>query len=215
MIAVSNGWVDAHKQTLLPEMFVEITYAATDPTLEESAVITTNSETWFSDPSNLVSSVDKRITKYGTLEHGLWGLDGTFGYLDGSTGDPEHVSGVISGADGTFSSTIPTITISFPTVRAESIPGFTITWSNVFNEWAVDFRVTAYSEDVQIAQKTITGNDSPQSVLWLTIENYTRITIEILKWNLPYHRARCTEVFIGVQTVYYKEDLLLKLYMVI
>ena len=208
MIPVSNGWVAAHKETLLPETFVEITYAATDPDLPESADVTAQSEAYFSDPSDLVINTEKKDEKYGTLEMGFWGLDGSYEYLDGALEDPGYVSAVISNADGSFTNTIPTVEIGFPTIQQEAIPGLTITWSDTFQEWAVDYRVTAYSGSTPVAQTTVTGNDKITSMVFLGMEGYSRITVEILRWSHPNHRARCVEIFMGVQTVYTKTDLM-------
>lgn len=209
MIAVSNGWVAAHEETLLPEMFVEITYSATDPTLEETGVVTGDvDEAYFSDPSELITSTNKQPEKYATLEQGLWGLDGSFTYLNTSTlVDPGYVSGYISGGDGNFVD-IPTITITFPTIQHTLIPGLTITWGSVYNEWATSYRVTAYNGSTQVAQTTVSDNTSLVSVVWLSLVGYNKIKIEVLGWSHPYHRARCTEIFMGVETVYRKEDLM-------
>lgn len=208
MISVSNGWIAAHQQTLLPETFVEITYAATDPSLQEEAVVTANNEAYYSDASGLVNGLDKRGTKLATLELGTWGLDGSYTYLSGTPTDPGYVSGVICDADGSFSGTIPTITISFPIIRTEAIPGLTITWSNTYDEWATSFRVTAYNAGAQVAQTTVTDNTSTSSILWFTMEGFTSIVIEVLAWSHPQHRARCEEIFLGVTTVYLKGDLM-------
>ena len=208
MIAVSNGWIAAHKQTLLPETFIEITYAATDPSLAEAATVTANSEAYYSNVSNLVSDLDKRGTKLATLERGLWGLDGSYVYLDGTPTDPGYVSAVISDASGAFADTIPTITINFSLIQVEAIPGLTITWSTTYGEWATSFRVTAYNAGTQVAQTTVADNTSTTSILWLAMENFTQITIEILGWSHPNHRARCSKIFPGVTTIYHKEDLM-------
>lgn len=207
MIAVSNGWVDAHKRTLLPEAFIEITYAATDPSLQEASTVTAENEAYFSDPSELTHATDKNTEKIAALERGLWGLDGSVGFLTGAPEDPGFVSDVISGEDCSFA-TIPIITISFPTIRSEVIPGLTITWGDVYNEWATSYRVTAYVGGTQIAQSTVTGNTDVMSTFWMPMEGYNKITIEILSWSHPRHRARCIEVFMGIETVYHKNDLM-------
>jgi hypothetical protein len=207
MIAVSNGWVDAHTQTLLPEAFVEITYAATDPSLQAAASVTGANQAAYSDPSTLVANTDKRGEKLATLEQGLWGLDGTFTFLDGTPENPGFVSSAVSQEDGSFS-TFPTIIISFPTLRQEVIPGLTIKWSDTYNEWATSYRVTALAGSNLIAQETVVENTDPTSVVWLTMEGYNQIVIQVLGWSHPKHRARCTEIFLGVETVYTKNDLM-------
>ena len=207
MIAVSSGWVAAHKETLLPESFVEITYAATDPDLQKAATVAATSEEYFSNSSELTDGTDKQSEKYGSLEHGLWGLDGTYSYLTDEVVDPGYVSDVVSGADGSFTDAIPLISINFATVRQEAIPGLTITWSDAYNEWAVDYRVTAYKGSTQIAQTTVKGNTGVTSTVLLGMSEYSRVAIEILKWSHPNHRARCIKVFMGIRTIYTKDDL--------
>lgn len=207
MIAVSNGWVAAHKETLLPEMFIEITYEATAPDLEGLASVAGTDEAYFSDPSELVSRADKSPEKICALEHGLWGLDGTFEYTDGTPEDPGYVSRLTSDADGVFT-TVPTITISFPTQQLDLIPGLTITWGSAYNEWATEFRITAYNGEAPVAQTTVSNNTDIMSVTWLDMVAYSSIKVEILKWSHPNHRARCTEIFLGIRTVYHKEDLM-------
>lgn len=207
MIAVSNGWVNAHKETILPETFLEITYSATEPGVQRLASSSATHESSFSDAAVLASYLEKNPEKYATLEHGAWGLDGSFGYRDGSAEDVGYVSDSLVDGDAAYNGT-PTITIALPSVRTVLLPGITITWSEAFNEWATDFRVTAWADSTMVAQKTVTGNTSPVTKVWLDMLGYNKVTIEILKWSLPYHRVRCTEVLLGIQSIYTKADLM-------
>ena len=208
MIPVSNGWIEAHQKTLLPETFIEITYAATDPSLQDAATVTAENKAYYSELSELIYTTDKTPVKYAATENGLWGLDGSFHYLTTPAVDPGYVSGQISDANAVFSAEIPTIVISFDTIRTDIIPGLTITWSKTYNEWATSFRVSAYDASSQLVSSTVTDNESLTSMIWLAMEGYSRITVEILGWSHPYHRARCEEIFLGVQSVYLKDDLM-------
>ena len=206
MIPVSSGWIAAHKETLLPEMLLEVIYGVTEPGLQEDATASSTTEAEFSDAAQIVSPADKTSETYATLEGGLWGLDGSFSYLDTPT-DPGYVSEVLSGADGSFTD-YPTITINFGLQHTELIPGITITWSDVYNEWATDFRVTAYNAGVEVARTEVHGNTSTISVVNVDLSTYNRIVIEVLGWSLPYHRARCIEIYLGVEKIYSKTDLM-------
>lgn len=204
MIAVSNGWVNAHRETLLPETFLEITYSVTEPGVQLLAVTTATDEADFSDAAMVASTRDKFPEKYATLEN--FGLDGTYGYYDGSPIDPGYTTDSLSDENTEFAD-VPKITISLPDVRTVLLPGITITWSEEFNEWASDFRVTAWADSIALAQITVTGNTSPVSSVELEMVKYNRVTIEVLKWSLPYCRARCIGVLLGVRCVYTKADL--------
>ena len=207
MVSVSSGWIEAHTKTLLPETFLEITYFATEPGLQRDATASANDEASFSETNDSVNGETKDTEQYGTLEHGLWGLDGNFTYFDESPEDPGYVSDAISDASGGFTAN-PVITIELGSLHTELIPGLTITWSKVYNQWASEFRVSAWAGSSLVAQATVTGNLSPVSPVWLDMERYNRITIEILKWSHPNQRARCLEIFLGLQNVYTKGDLM-------
>ena len=206
MIAVSSGWVDAHQKTLLPEMFVELTYGATEPGLQQDASASASKEASFSEAETIVNGEDKYSEQYGTLDHGLFGLNGNFSYFDGSPEDPGYVSEAMSDAVGAFA-TPPRITIDFSEQHIELVPGITITWSKVFDEWATDFRVTAYNAGQEVAQTEIHGNTSPISPVWIDLVGYNKIAIDILAWSHPHRLARCIEVYLGIETVYTKNDL--------
>ena len=52
MISVSNAWKATQKQTLLPEMFVEIVYKITEPDLQEKASASANYPEEFSNSTS-------------------------------------------------------------------------------------------------------------------------------------------------------------------
>ena len=207
MIAVSNNWKAQQNKTLLPEMFVEITYTITEPGLQDDATVTSNSNAYFSDTGGITKPGGDNSEKYGILEYGMWGLDGSFTYFDGTPVDPGYVSAVMSDKNGNFE-TYPTINIDFSYRHTVVIPGMTIVWSETFDEWATDFRIITSNSNGVVNELTVTGNASPETNVWMDMVDYTRITIEIIKWSHPYRRARCGYISMGLRKVYTKSDLL-------
>lgn len=207
MVIVSDAWKQAHKQRLLPETFIEISYSVTEPGLQQEASASANMEEIYSEAKSLSSSITVDREKYSSLEWNFWGLDGSFTYFDGQPENPGYVTNVLSGEDAIFSA-LPTIEISFPNRHAELIPGVTITWSETFSEWASRFRVAAYDGNTLMAEKQVEDNTSPLSQIWLDLQGYDKIVIEVLEWSHPQHRARATRVYLGIQTIYTKDDLL-------
>lgn len=207
MIAVSEAWKAAQQRRLLPEMHIEITYNVTEPGLQTDASSTATLENDFSEADTLVSTGDRFSEKYATLEHGMWGLDGSFEYFDGSPTDPGYVTRELSGEESAYTA-LPTITITLGSVHTELIPGITVVWSEAFNEWASSFRVTAYNGVTVVAEKTVEGNTDVVCKVWMDIAGYDKIVIEVLSWSHPYRRARASEVFLGIRNVYTKKDLM-------
>lgn len=164
MIAVSDAWKAAHEETLLPETFVEITYTATVPGLQDDAILSGVNGTWYN----------------------------------------AFVSNVVSGADGSFS-TVPQISLSFPTVRNELLPGITIFWELGY---ATRFLVQAWVDDEIVAYSMVCDNTEAKSVVWVDIERFNKITVDVLSWSVPTMPAVCSEVFLGVKSVYTKTDLM-------
>ena len=208
MISVSEQWKAIQKELLLPISEIEIEYNITEPGVQADASSTATPEETFSGAENVVQELLTDEPKYAMLEHNQWLLDGTFEVLPV---DVPMASGFISSnlsqADGTFSA-VPTITITFSEVHYGTVPGLTLTWSKAYDEWAESFRVTVYNGDTMVTQTEVTENRTATTLFLVAIQGYNRIVIEILKWCLPYRRARLTECLIGIKKVYTKADLM-------
>ena len=207
MIAVTEAWKAAQLRRLLPEMHIEITYNVTEPGLQLDASSTATMQEAFSRGDTLVYTGDRHPEKYATLEHGMWGLDGSFEYFDGSPIDPGYVTAGMATAAAEFEA-LPTITITLGKVHTGLIPGITVAWSEAFNEWAKSFRVTAYNDSSVVAQKTVDDNNAVTSAVEIDLAGYNKIVIEVLEWSHPYHRARAMEVYLGIRNIYTKNDLM-------
>lgn len=207
MNTVSEAWKTAHNELLLPETFIKLSFGVTEPGLSLIATTTATNEESFSETESITNALDKEPEKYATLEHNMWGLDGTFNYFDETPVDAGYTTSLLSAADGSFSS-VPTITIQFSSLRTTLIPGITITWGNAFDEYATSFRITAYNGSTVVFQKSVTDNKSPVSQIFTALQSYDKIVIEVFSWCLPHHRCRVTEVFLGIHEVYTKSNLL-------
>lgn len=208
MISVSEQWKGIQKDLLLPISEIEIEYNITEPGVQTDASSTATPEETFSGAENVVQELLTEEPKYAMLEHNQWLLDGTFEVLPVNVPMASgFISSNLSQADGTFSA-VPTITITFGEIHYGTLPGLTMTWSKAYEEWAESFRVTAYNGNTIVAQTEVTGNKSATTIVWVAIQGYNKIVIEILKWCLPYRRARLTECLIGIKKVYTKSDLM-------
>lgn len=209
MQEVSQSWKNVHKQTLLNESFVEVSLDIADPDSLADATATDNGATYISNTSEVVSVVDPSVKPYATLEQNMWLLDGSrrnipiSDYKDGG-----YIGDVMSNVNGYFATKLSTLTINFTKVHTQVIPGITIMWGTAYNEYAVNFTVTAYNGDTMIAEKAVRGNKSVRSIVALDISNYDRIVIRVSKWCLPNRRVRIDEVFVGWHKVYSKTELM-------
>jgi hypothetical protein len=208
MIAVSNAWKAVQNQTLLPEIFVEVTYEITEPGLQGEATASATTPEDYSNVAQIVDGLDKHGEKYAMLDYGCWGLDGSYCYSDGNPTDPGYVNSRYSDENGVMAEGYPKITIDFESRHDFAIPGITITWSKTFGGWATDFKVSALNANGMVATTTVRGNTSIVSVVDLEMMDYSQITIVILKWSHPYQRVKCSDILLGVKTVYTKKDLL-------
>ena len=208
MIAVSDRWKEAQKGLLVPLSEIEIEYHITEPGVQDDASSTGSPEETFSDATKVVIESESEEPKYAMLEHKQWLLDGTYIPLPAVVPDSiGFVSSNLSNADGTFTA-IPTITIRFGEAHFGTLPGLTLTWSKTYEEWAEAFRVTVYLDDAVVTQFEVTGNREVITKAWHSIGGYNKIVIEILKWCLPYRRARLMECLIGIKQIYTKNDLM-------
>ena len=207
MIVVTDAWKAAHNETLLPKTFIKLSYGVTEPGLSEDATTTGTNEEPFSKTSEITNGLTKSPERYASLEMNAWGLDGSFYCLDGEPNYAGYTTSSLSGDDAAFVG-LPTITVLFSEVHDVLIPGLTITWSSAMNEWANSFRISVYNGSTLVAQKTVTGNTDVVSQIWMDIQNYDKIVVEILEWCSPSHRCRVEELYLGIIEVYTKDNLL-------
>lgn len=204
MITTSDAWKTAHLEAVVPETFVEITYAVTEPGLQESASVLDNGVTDYAQSHDIVDLTDNVHPLYATLEHNIWALDGTFHVLPDKApyGDTGYVSSMFVGSD-----TTPVVNILLSGIHTQPIPGLTITWSSRYQEYATRFKISVYNGNEEIYAEAF-ENSTIQTVCNFTLSDYTEIRIEILEWSHPNHRARIEQVFLGVLTTYTKSDLI-------
>lgn len=207
MQTVSQEWKNNQKQTLVSESDIEVSIKLTDPDAYEDGSATDNGHLAFSDTNHIVSDGEKNIRPYATLERNQWLLDGSREILPTSNyGETGFIDDGLSSGDRTFSSH-PIVSINFTKVHTNLLQGVTITWSVFLNEYAEEFIITAYNGSTVVASKTVTNNTSVKTTVLMDIVNYNKITIEIVKWSLAYRHARIDEVFIGVNTIFSKNDI--------
>ena len=207
MQTVSQDWKDNQNKTLVSESDVEISLKLTDPDASEDATPDDNGHLFYSDVDYVVMDGEKNVRPYATLERNLWLLDGSREILpDNNYGTVGYIGSEFSKITKLFSKN-PVVNITFSQVHLNVIQGITIRWSEFLNEYAEEFVVTAYNGETVVATKTVTDNNAVLSVVQVDIADYDRITIEIIKWSLPYRRARMDEIFLGILHIYNKKSI--------
>lgn len=208
MQTVSELWKREQEKKFVGESYVEIILNIGDPDAQADASENDNGHEEFSNSGNIVREIEKNPTKYATAEHNIWVLDGSVDILpESGYGEQGYIGNQLSDEKGEYNVT-PTITINFSHVFSNVIPGIAITWSEAYNEFADTFRVTAYNGSTIVAQQTFSNNRDMTTVAIVDIAVYNKITIEVLKWCLPYRRARIKEIMLGANRTYTKTDLM-------
>lgn len=200
----SQAWLDKFNDTLVPEEFVEISYDSTEPGVQEDATASATAQVPFGNIENTTKELDRVLTKYATGETNLHVLDGSFRLLPDSV--PYADAGFISQTLVSDSS-YPRIILSFGSVHTRAVPGLTIVWSSMMNEWATKFKLTAYKGTTVVSTITVSNNRSVYSETEWEIYGYDSIAIDILEWSIPNRRARIEWIMVGFHKVYNKKDL--------
>lgn len=200
MITVSDAWKGMQERFLLPESYIEIDCGITDDVAQSEAKASGTNETAFSNVESVVDNLTD-ITRYATMEHNLWALDGTQTILP-SSGAYEN-AGYVSNIESTGS-----ITISFPTIRTNAISGITITWSEKYNEYAKTFSVIGKNGETIVGEVTVTDNKERTRLVYLPLKNYNSITVQVHEWSVPNRRVRIENIAIGHVLKFAKSDLL-------
>jgi len=206
---VSNAWKQAQEEMIVPEQFLQIEYSVTDPDVQNDGTASSDGEVDYAVTEGITDITSEIPPKYATLEHNIWGLDGGTEIIPDSApyGDTGYISDVLSLADGTYANN-PVISIDFTKVHTPIVPGMSIMWSDEFDECANEFRITAWNGSTQIASYLFKDNRDNRSLLDINFVGYNRITVEVIKWSKPYHRARITYVMVGLKQTYTKDNLM-------
>ena len=206
MQEVSKSWKDNQEKLLVDESFLKISLDISDPEALADASSTDNGAIHISDSSQIVSVVDKDNIPYATLEQNMWVLDGNRHIIpETDYGNIGYIGNELSNSDCLFLKH-PCINIGFTKVHTNPIPAVTITWGDDYNEYARAFNVYVLKNGKVVNTASVTNNTSVTSIVMVEIVEYDEISIEILEWCLPYHRARIKDVFIGLNKVYGKTD---------
>jgi len=215
MLTVTKAWKDAlgcinipYRDRLNPPNDLKIEYEQIDTSAQNSASVAVSGRVSYSDESEVMNlSLDYSASKaVATLEPNEWALDGDMTFIGESDTHAGWVSDVMSKADGTFDAN-PKLTLTWTSVQTIAIPGLSVWWSSLLNEWASEFKVSAYNGLTLVSQTTFTNN-AVTNFYEGAISGYDKVEIEIIKWCLPYRRARIENVCMGFTVYIAKSEVL-------
>lgn len=202
---VSQKWLEANTQQFIDECFVDIELEISDPEALYTATAEANPEL---EILSYVADIiqETKFKKYGTLEYNFWLLDGSILWADENNNEPAgYISDSMCDDNCTFS-TLPVITITPATVQS-SIYGITITFSELFNEYATEFEVIFWLNNTVSSSRIITDNAQVVCPIQLETEDFDKLEIRIYKWCLPNRRARVENILMGYKRKFGKAEL--------
>lgn len=209
MYAVTQDFLDKMKANKR-QVFAKCQIDYTDPFMDQSINITTSENANISYPSQAADAVTTVPHKWASLD-GSWTLDGSY-YL-APTQDllSQYQFGwwgsQLSGADGSFVSPYPTLTV---THFARPIHTLTVVGDSARNEYPADFTIDLYAADgTKLYTKSVTGNTQvnwsyalPSPVL-----DVVKQVLTITKWNMANRQVKITEFFTSIQETYLNDDI--------
>lgn len=209
MQPVSQAWKSNQEQYLVSEGYVEVVLNIGEPDAQEDASTSDNGHEFFSNTAQLADETTKDMKKWATLETDIWILDGTVDILpdQGPYGNGGYIGNVLSDADGEYTP-LPVITITFSKTYTQIIPGMMINWGTAYDEYASKFRIKIYNGETVEKTITIEDNTDVNSIIESDIQNYDKITVEVLEWCRSDRRARIESIVVGIKKVYDKGKLI-------
>ena len=200
MYEVSNSYKDSiYEQSRTVKG--RVTFNISDVTaLGDIQSTNVSAEFIMSDKSQL-TDLNRDLINYITCETDRVKLDGSFSFTDLiNIKETGFASESLSDINKLYS-TNPTMSFIFG--DPHSSIGITVTFDKTTNEYAEEFRITAYDGvGAIIIQEDFVGNTLSQVVVEGLFYNYERLDIEIVKWSKVDRRARVAEIDFGVVRVY-------------
>ena len=197
--------VDENVKELLDRQFrnpchFKVILGIIEPTAVENSTLSANDNVYFSELNSIESN--KTVTgQYATLEDYFTPLNGEK-ELPRNPGEGQlyqgYVSDVMSDENGNYRR-IPMVTIT--TSTPIQVIGLTMDFDNISKDYPTELRFTTYLDDTQ-AEQFITNPTSWSYILEHNFTYFDKLTIEFLKSNMPYRRARFTHIMYGINRTY-------------
>lgn len=199
----SESWLGQYKNTLVPEMFVKVTHYIGETYEQKDAETTVSVPVKdYSNVSEVIDSEFEPSGKYATGEPNLWVLDGSHELVPDSE-SYENVGIVTEDINPVFAE----ITISFGKTITKTIPGITITWSTLENEYAEWYTVEAFNAGVSVAKSQNAAGGSVESFSEMELSNFDTLVIKVLEWCLPNRCVRIEKIEFGRKVTFDKQNL--------
>lgn len=162
----------------------------------DGTTVASSTQASISDKDELIESV-REEDKIASLERNRWKLDGSF-YLPRTAEKYSFWSDGISLLDGTFT-TNPYATITLG--EAQEIERISVLWGQ--EEYPLLWKVIV-NGTTTINIDSSTGNNNTVEIN----DTVTSLKIEIVKWYMPYYRAKIQCVDLGITKIYTDKEIL-------
>lgn len=187
---------------------LEIDY--TDVFLDESINVDVSESANVSYPQQTADNINVPYGKILSLD-GSCRLDGT--YVLAPTEEESYMRQMgwwgnqLSDVNGNFINPYPTLSINF---NSRPLTKLTVIGDASRREYPVDFNIYAYGEnDTLIYTENIVNNDvvNWNKELNNPVTGITKLSLEILKWNLPNRQVKITEFYTSIKGIYEDDDI--------
>lgn len=172
------------------------------PDAAETAQASSSAQSPVSQIDQTHDDIERASAKYGTLEHNLFVLDGSFELYpdDLSTVQTGWQSAGMSGADGTFESN-PWLEFAFDS-NQDSF-GFMLMFDDkLAGCYPAEVITTAYDAAGAVLGTMTTYPASWKHTIEMPVQDYQCVRFEFVRTNVPYRRVRVCEVVFGIKYEY-------------
>ena len=182
-------------------MSLSVKYIDAPPGAQEDATAVSTPMQSFGVADNLISGVPDK--PFATLEPFSWPLDGSRELFDDTPYKVGWWSKERTDDNGRFVEP-PVISITF--TRPFTATGITVAFWPSLEQWCNEIRVNWYNNDEMLNQVT----EAPNSPIWVvekTVENFNKITIELLGTNIPGQFAKIQQIQIGHMVIFMQDEI--------
>jgi hypothetical protein len=190
----STSYDENFRKKIMPKVDIKISHEQVNSEVVEQTVATVTNFTNFSNTNELFTG-DTKLNQYSSCEHDRHVMDGSY-HLVNEDIQNDNIGGMGSevSTDGIFNN-YPTIT--YELTEQVSTP-FYAAFDINNNEYAVDFDIIGYQNDVVISTINITNNSYVEIVTDIGIQNYDKVQLIIKKWSKSNRRVRVAKFQTGV-----------------
>lgn len=193
MLEVSTQWQKASREQFRYQAYLKVALEIVPPGIRQGLSAASDATFERSDVAEVADGIKASPTRYATLEHNRFALDGSYNMM------PSDAETGIWWTSGSVSLGSPA-GLNFTFDKAYTIPGMHIVWDTESDSFPEQFTIIGYDANGDVAYSIVVTDVSSVEGFFdnLAMDNVTAVDLIVDSWGMRGWRGRISEITFGM-----------------